>query len=104
MNQNTEQGPRMFVWYESVNGVQVPKFLIPAASKHAATALVQQQGSTLGRLEAVEEADPADLIRLILPGLTMQLAAISALLGVVAQDAQERIVERSKGRLGLVKN
>ena len=103
MNNNQPKPPSMFVWYESVNGVRVPKFLVPAASKHAAQEMLKEQDHTLGHLGTVEEADPVDLIRLVLPSLAMQLASMTALLGVIAQDAQERLTERAKGRLNIVR-
>lgn len=97
------EAPQMYVWYTSVNGVRVPRFLVPAASKHAATEILKAGGHTLGALMEVEQADPADLLRLTLPGMVLQLGALAQLLGVVAQDAAERIQERAKGRLGLMR-
>jgi hypothetical protein len=103
VNNNQPKSPSMFVWYESVNGVRVPKFLVPAESKHAAQEMLKAQDHTMGHLAPVEEADPADLIRLVLPSLTMQLMSMTQLLGIVAQDAQERLTERAKGRLNIVR-
>ncbi len=107
MTQPNQQPPQLFVWYTVDGGTRVPKFLVPAQSRHEAAKVLQSQGHTLGYLGTVEEADPADLLRLTLPGLVMQLGAIAQLLAIIAQDAGERINERTVrhgGRgLGLVK-
>ncbi len=105
MTQPNQQPPQLFVWYTGHPGV--PKFLVPAQSKHEAMKMLESQGHTLGYLGTVEEADPADLLRLTLPGIVMQLGAIAQLLAIIAQDAGERVNERTVrngGRgLGLVK-
>ena len=102
-NQPKPKPPQMFIWYASVDGVRVPRFLVPAASKHEAQEALKAQDHTLGHLGTVEEADPVDLVRLVLPSLAMQLSSMTALLGVIAQDAQERLTERAKGRLNIVR-
>jgi hypothetical protein len=96
-----QKPPSLFVFYQSVNSVRVPKFLVPAQSKHEAAELVKDHG--LGMLVGVEECDPADLVRLCLPSLAMGLMQLTQMLAVVAQDAAERVNERAKSRLGLVR-
>ena len=105
-----QQAPSMFVFYRAVldakrkgDGIEaapmVPKYLIPASSLAAAIAEVKEPGTVV----PAEECDSGDLVRLILPSLVMQLVQVTQLLAVIAQDAGQRIQEREKGRLGLVR-
>jgi hypothetical protein len=91
-----------FLAYKAVNGKPVPVQLVVAPSKHQAQKAVESLG--LVSLTPVNEVeDVADVLRLVLPTLVMGLGAVQQLLAVVAQDANERIQERAKRGLGLVR-
>lgn len=91
-----------FIAYKAkLDGSRVPVQLVAAPSKAQALKMTAALG--LMELVAVEDADASDVVKLTLPALVMMQQQMLNALAVIAQDAGQRITEREKGRLGLVR-
>ena len=92
-----------FIVYKAINNKAVPVQFVVAPSKHQAQKAVESLG--LVSLVPVNEVeDVGDVVRLLLPTLVMGLGAVQQLLAIIAQDAQQRMVERDKrGFAGIVR-
>lgn len=102
MSGQQAQALEMFIVYKAVDGKRVPVKVVAAPSKHQAQKSVESMG--LVSLVAANEAEDAgDLVRLLLPDMLLMLTNLAQLLAIVAQDANERIQERAKRGLGLVR-
>ena len=102
MSVQQQEQQKLFVIYTAKNGVRIPEKVLICQSKNEA---IKQANAEFGIAEVMDGAvaPVEDLVRYILPTMMMVLIGVQQLLAIIAQDAQERTVERSKNKLNLVR-